>query len=265
MLRQIQKSLTPVVVFLIWTGVIPAFAQQVSDGKRTFASTCAACHGLDGKGGERGPDIVNRRAVQRLPDASLFRVVRDGKPGTGMPPFRALGEARIQAVVRYLRTLQGLGTAASLPGDPTAGRAIFFGKAECANCHMANGKGGFIASDLSAYAAGKTPADIGNVIIEPNKNLDPRKRTVVVKTADGTTHTGVARNEDNFSLQLQTLDGRFHFFDKSELQNVEHQPGSLMPTDYKSRLTGQELDNLVSYLMRIARHHPQQDQDMEKE
>jgi cytochrome c oxidase cbb3-type subunit III len=265
MLRKIQKSLTLAFIFLVWTGVIRSFAQQVADGKRTFASTCAACHGLDGKGAERGPDIANRRAIQRLPDASLSRIVREGKPGTGMPPFRSLGEPRIQAVVRYLRTLQGQGKAASLPGDPTAGKVLFFGKAQCSNCHMTNGEGGFIASDLSAYAAGKTTPDIRGAITEPNKNLDPRKRTVVVKTADGTTHTGMARNEDNFSLQLQTLDGRFHFFNKAELQSTEHQPESLMPADYQSKLTAQELDNLVSYLMRIAQNRPKPDQDKEKE
>lgn len=121
---------------------------------------------------------------------------------------------------------------------------------------MANGEGGFIASDLSGYANGKTGVEIRGSLVDPNKNLDPRKRTVVVKTADGSSFTGIARNEDNFSLQLQTLDGAFHFFTKSELQSLEHQPTSLMPADYGSRLTPQQLDDLTSYLMSIAQNHP---------
>jgi hypothetical protein len=34
-------------------------------------------------------------------------------------------------------------------------------------------------------------------------------------------YSGRVRNEDNFSLQLQTLDGAFHLFMKSELRSFE--------------------------------------------
>jgi hypothetical protein len=70
---------------------------------------------------------------------------------------------------------------------------------------------------------------------------------------DGRTFTGIARNEDNFSLQLQTIDGAFHFFEKSNLQRVEHQPESLMPSDYASRLQPQELNDIASYLVSLGR------------
>jgi cytochrome c oxidase cbb3-type subunit III len=238
-------------------------AQGTDEGKRTFASNCAGCHGLDAKGSERGPDIATRRAIQKLPDASLAAIVRNGKAGTGMPPFLALGEPRILAVLKYLRTLQGQNSAASLPGDPNAGRALFSGTAECSHCHTTNGDGGFIASDLSNYAGSEVPEEVRESIVNPNKNLDPRKRTVVAKTSDGTTLTGIARNEDNFSLQLQTLDGAFHLLNKSELQSLEHQPTSLMPADYQSRLTRQQLDDLVSYLMSIAQNHPRKKLEQE--
>ena len=251
-----KRSMPLLLLFCAGVAVHLTFGQPGDDGKRTFASTCAACHGLDGKGAERGPDIVTRRALQQLPDASLVRIVRNGKPGAGMPSFRSLGEARIQAVVGQLRVLQGQSPATVLPGNPKAGKALFFGKAECSQCHVANGEGGFMGSDLSNYAAAKAATDIRSAITDPNRNLDPQKWVVVVKTADGTARTGIARNEDNFSLQLQTLDGTFHLFDKSELQSIEHKPMSLMPTDYGSKLTPQELDELVAYLMSIAQNHP---------
>ena len=49
------------------------------------------------------------------------------------------------------------------------------------------------------------------------------------------------------------MDGAFHFFTKAELQNIEHQSKSLMPADYGSQLSRQELDDIVSYLMSIGR------------
>jgi cytochrome c oxidase cbb3-type subunit III len=263
MLHQFHKSAGLGVLFSILIAATASLGQQATDGKRIFASTCAACHGLDGKGAERGPDLATRRAVQEMTDAALSGIVRRGKPGSGMPPFGSLGETRIQAVVSYLRVLQGQAPAAALPGDPTRGKVVFSGKADCSRCHMTNGEGGFLASDLSAYATGKTANEIRSVITDPNKNLDPRKRTVVAKTADGTILTGIARNEDNFSLQLQTLDGGFHFFTKADLQSLEHLPGSLMPADYGSRLTRQELDDLVSYLMSIAQQHPKEKTEKE--
>ena len=60
---------------------------------------------------------------------------------------------------------------------------------------------------------------------------------------------GVVRNEDNFSLQLLTKDGDFHFFEKSDLQTVRYLDQSLMPADYGKRLDQKELNDLISFLM----------------
>ena len=223
------------------------------EGQRIFSTSCAACHGLDARGGERGPDIVNRKEVQLLTDDALFHVIQDGKAGTGMPAFRSLGTEQIQAVVRHLRSLQGRTAAEQLPGDPERGKGFFFGKAECSKCHMANGDGGFIGPDLSSYAGNRPVEEVRGAITEPDNNLDPRKRPVTVTLSNGKKQTGMVRNEDNFSLQIQAPDGSFHFFTKSELRSVEFQPRSLMPADYRSRLSARELDDIVSYLMTIGR------------
>ena len=222
-------------------------------GRQVFSSSCAGCHGLDGRGGERAPDIASKREVQRLSNATLTRIVHDGVPATGMPSFRLLGASRIQAVVLYVRSLQGRREAGKLPGNPEAGKVLFFGKARCAECHMVAGAGGFIGSDLSNYAATESAQEIRDAILHPEAKADPAKKTVVVTTMSGEELTGVARNEDNYSLQLQTLDGAFHLFTKSELKSVEHQDRSLMPSDYGSRLSRAELDDVVSYLMSIAK------------
>ena len=261
------KSIRLTLLMLLGTGlvILPARlpAQQAStpdsaadsllEGKRVFSTTCAACHGLDGRGGERGPDIATKREVQLLADQDVFRIVQDGIAGTGMPSFSSLGRAQIQGVVRYLRTLEGEGPMEKLPGDPERGKAVFFGQGGCSQCHTAKGEGGFIASDLSRYAGIQSAQEIRNAIIDPNRNLDQRCRGVTVTTADGKTRTGITRNEDNFSLQMQTFDGSFHLFKKSELRRVEYQPRSLMPADYGSKLSQGELDDVVSYLMSLGR------------
>jgi putative heme-binding domain-containing protein len=227
-------------------------SSAAADGRKTFESVCATCHGLDGRGGERGPNVATPAKVQQLSDADTLRILQAGIPVAGMPAFGALGLPNLQAVMAYLRILQGGSKVASIPGDPQRGKSLFFGKAGCANCHMINGSGGFFGADLSSYGSNASIEDIRSAITDPDKDLDPRSGTVLVTTREGRQFTGIARNEDNFSLQLQSLDGAFHLFAKADLQHLEYQPKSLMPSDYGSVLSASELNDLISYLIRTA-------------
>src|SRR5579862_1025036 len=106
-------------VFIAWGQSPPPKRQtsakaEPSQGKRTFTSTCAQCHGLDAKGSERAPNIADRASVQRLSDEQIFHIIENGVPGTGMPAFHALQSAQIRAVVAYLRSLQGKGKVIAL-------------------------------------------------------------------------------------------------------------------------------------------------------
>jgi cytochrome c oxidase cbb3-type subunit III len=229
--------------------VIILSAQSPQLGERQFVSSCAGCHGLDGRGGEHGPNIATAPNLRQLSDPDLLRVVRDGRPASGMPAFRSMfDEEQLNAVLAYLRFLQGRREAVSVRGDPERGQALFFGKARCSECHMVNGRGGFIASDLSAYDETHSAAQVKEAI----PHID--QKAVTVSTRDGRKYTGVLRNEDNFSLQLQTLDGAFHFFEKSALARVVHQ--SLMPAGYSSLLSPDELDDVVSCLLQPLRRGP---------
>jgi cytochrome c oxidase cbb3-type subunit III len=220
-------------------------------GKQTFSSTCAGCHGLDGKGSERAPSIADRPNVQRLSDSQIFRIIENGIPGTGMPAFHSLENSQIKAVVAYLRTLQGTTTAVKLPGDPERGRTIFVEKAGCSGCHMIAGQGGFIGSDLSAYGRIHGVDEIRSAIVKPTPSGDRQVR-IATATSRGEKYAGRVRNEDNFSLQLQGLDGTFYFLSKSDIDNLEYESQALMPSDYSSKLNASELDDVVSYLISAA-------------
>jgi cytochrome c oxidase cbb3-type subunit III len=218
-----------------------------SAGQRTFSSRCAGCHGLDGRGGERAPNIVSNSQVQRLSDLQLQRIVANGRPDFGMPAFRLIGSLQVKHVVEYLRTLQGGGGAATIPGDPKKGRLLFIGKAACSSCHRVRDEGAFFGPDLSNYANGLPAKVIRRAITSPD--LGPANgQLAVARIRSGETLTGVIRNEDNFSLQIQTTDGIFYFLMKTDLESLEYQPQASMPTDYGERLSAQELDDLVSYL-----------------
>jgi cytochrome c oxidase cbb3-type subunit III len=222
---------------------------ETGRGKEIFSSTCGGCHGLDGKGGERAPNIADRPTVQRLSDLQISGVIKNGVPGTGMPGFHSMASSDIKAVVGYLRTLQGAKRTAALPGDPARGKEVFFGKAGCSHCHMIGGEGGFIAADLSGYAQVHEVDQIQSAILSP---ASAQVRLATLTMRDGEKYSGRVRNEDNFSLQLQSLDGTYHFLSKSDIEKLEYESKPLMPSDYGSTLNQGELNDLVSYLIKAA-------------
>jgi len=223
-----------------------------SKGQQVFASTCAGCHGLDGRGGERAPNIAQKPEAQRLSDAELMHIVQEGIPGTGMPAFHSLAISDVKEVVAYLRTLQGTSKTVALPGNPVRGKTIFFGEAGCSGCHMVAGNGGFIAADLSGYGHAHSAQEIRSAITQPNPAAS-QARSALVVTRTGQQYTGRVRNEDNFSLQLQSLDGTFHFFAKSDIERLEYNPQPLMPANYGSTLRTQDINDLVSFLISSAK------------
>lgn len=229
-----------------------AQAGDQGEGKTTYESVCAACHGLDAVGSERGPNLATKPEVLQKSDKELIEILKDGRPAAGMPSFASYPPARLASLVAYLRLLQGQRGSEPLPGDPVLGKALFYGKAKCAECHMIGGQGGFWGQDLTTYAARMKADELRGQILQPGKDYDARRGLVEVTLANSRTLSGVVRNEDNFSLQLQTADGVFHLLSKSDVRSKTYMGRSPMPSDYGSILSAVELNDLVSYLLRTS-------------
>jgi len=252
--------LIPAAALAVATAFLNLSAQRgdPDQGAQRFVEFCAACHGADGRGGDKARDLVTAANPVELSDADLLRIVRDGTR-EGMPPFAQIGDANIRAVVRYLRTLQGqaglAGNSQAVPvsGDVNVGRALYFGKGECSSCHMIQGEGGFIASGLTNYGRNRTPDAILRAIENPDTPLLPSTQVVSVTTKQGQRLTGVLRNEDNFTLAVQSNDGQYHLLERSDLAKIDYSDHSLMPRDYATRLTPGELNDIVSFLVVTSR------------
>lgn len=90
-------------------------AGDAARGKRIFESTCAGCHGAQGRGGE-GPALNNKVLQAGATDTYLVETISRGRRGTGMAAFTepspvrpTLTKSDIESVVTYLRSLQGGG------------------------------------------------------------------------------------------------------------------------------------------------------------
>jgi mono/diheme cytochrome c family protein len=59
---------------------------QQPRAEQIFAERCAACHGGDASGGDRGPSLNKSRQLRTRSASEIHDIIRNGTPG-GMPAF----------------------------------------------------------------------------------------------------------------------------------------------------------------------------------
>lgn len=138
----------------------PILPGEVMSFDELYSVQCAGCHGADGAYGP-APPLNDSLFVKIIPEDVLKKVIRNGRPGTPMPPFLeehggALNEKQIEVVVAGIRSKWGTDDSGvdPLPAyestQPATGELSadqlqrceqLFARA-CAGCHGANGEGG---------------------------------------------------------------------------------------------------------------------------
>src|SRR6201997_4396926 len=73
-------------------------------GRQIFATRCASCHGTYAAGGEFAPSILER--VPLRTDDELVKLLHNGIPSSGMPPFPDIVDQNRTNLISYLRTLK---------------------------------------------------------------------------------------------------------------------------------------------------------------
>jgi cytochrome c oxidase cbb3-type subunit III len=231
--------------------------KTIQEGASQFRIDCALCHGLNARGGSRGPDLTRGVWTHGGSDAEIFHTITVGIPGTLMPA-NDLSDTEVWEIIAYLRSLTPQKPGES-GGDRKVGEKIFFSEGNCSLCHMVDGKGGRLGPDLSSVGSRRSPEFLAEKLREPNKNLaptmmDPGKEwpydaeAVTVVTQDGQKVRGVIRNEDTFSIQLMDIEENLHMYLKKELREVIHEQKTLMPAYEEDLLDNQQLRDLVAYL-----------------
>jgi len=220
---------------------------RIETGHKLFQKNCAACHGMEAKGG-RGSDLTTGHWKWGSSDADILRNILTGISGTQMPAF-PMPEEEGQAIIAWLRSLRSAGPEEQVTGDASAGRALFFGSGGCSHCHIFGGQGGRLGPDLSRIGEEKHVAELKEAISTPDQSLREGYHTAEVRTAEGTTIRGVIKNEDTFSLQMMDEHEKLHLLSKADLKEVNHTQHSLMPA---AKLNAAEVDNLIAFLKKTA-------------
>lgn len=223
-------------------------AKAIAAGQKLYATSCTGCHGSTAEGG-RGPNLRQRGMWHPLDDDALFATIKRGVPGADMPGLN-LPDEQVWQIAAFVRSLTAPAIDTHVPGDAAAGESVFWGKAKCSGCHAVRGKGGSFGPDLGNIAATKAVEDIRAAIIDPTGDGFGRYRGVTVKLKSGRSLKGLARNHTNYSIQVQQPDGNLELLHMGDVEVLVFSKNSLMPGDFKQRLTREELDSLVAYLSR---------------
>jgi putative heme-binding domain-containing protein len=231
----------------------------IREGASLFRANCSPCHGLNARGGGRGPDLTTGRWTHGGTDAEIFRTITQGVAGTEMPA-NAFEDSEIWTIIAYLRSLAPA-RETKLTGNRAAGERIFETSGGCSRCHMVSGKGGVLGPDLSRVGASRSISYLTDSIRQPDKQLsdglfDPNNHyglplvydTVTVVLNSGEKFTGVAKNEDTFSIQLLDTDQQLRLILKTDVKEERREHKSLMPAYTEQMISVGELQDLLAYL-----------------
>jgi len=182
-------------------------------------------------------DQLAQVAKQGPTQADLVRRVM-GVPLQGRPP-----EADLAAWQKLLD---------QAPGDPEAGRRIFFHPAgpACYRCHTIEGRGKSIGPDLTMIGHSQTREHVLESILDPSKEIAPLFTLWTITTRSGQQIDGMLLRRDGSAKEIYIdASGQETIIPEPQIIGRKIRKESLMPAGLVQALTDQELRDLVALLV----------------
>jgi len=246
-----------------------ADAAVVARGKGLYEANCAACHGIDLRGGQQGgPNLLRSQTL--LSDKAgelVIPIVRGGRPTppAGMPPMPPFPfpDDDIKAIAEYLHSvLKEAGRQGRPPidetvppekvlvGDASAGQTFF--NTKCGSCHSITGDLQHIASRAA------DPRELQNLWVSGGGGgrggrgrggNEGRPATAVVTTASGARVEGRLARIDDFIVAIVQDDGTRRTFVRSGSDpKVEIQDPSAAHRTLVRTLADSDMHNVTAFL-----------------
>lgn len=188
--------------FILTNPALAASKSTIEQGEKVYNQNCSMCHQADaiGKPGF-APSLTNPELLSTSSDKFFESTIRDGRAGTGMPPFSHLGRKNVKAIVAYLRShtkkpnrSKQIDQQPDAHGDPRLGKQWY--NYICSTCHGVEGDG---------YAAGGTGTAIGKAGFL-NKVSDGFIRTTIKNGRSNTRMLGFQGVTGLANLSNQEID-----------------------------------------------------------
>jgi putative heme-binding domain-containing protein len=141
----------------------------------------------------------------------------------------------------YARYRDALGLAA----DGTRGERVF--ERECMACHKLGERGHSVGPNLASVQR-RTPEELLLHIIDPNREVAPDYLEYAVSLDDGRVLTGLVVAESAGSLTLRRPGGAEDTVLRTSIEDVAGTGKSLMPEGLESRVSPQEMADVIAFL-----------------
>jgi putative heme-binding domain-containing protein len=130
-------------------------------------------------------------------------------------------------------------------GDWNRGKALFFGEAKCATCHVVKGEGGRIGPDLSNLLH-LNPESVLRDIVDPNATINPDYASYTLTLKSGEKLTGVLQPDGDNLRVVESVD-KTTTVRRDDVKEARASNVSLMPEGFKA-LGDEKLRDLLTYL-----------------
>jgi len=157
-----------------------------------------------------------------------------------------MADDKILQVAAFVRSLTAPAVTAHVPGDPERGRQVFFEAGRRSTCHMIMGQGGYPGPDLLNIAAERTVQQLTESVMKPSSPIEDGYRSIAAVLKSGGTVQGVAKNYNNYSVQMLDQAGKMHLLSRDQIAKLDVMEASMMPPVSDANVTV----HLVAFLSR---------------
>jgi putative heme-binding domain-containing protein len=132
-------------------------------------------------------------------------------------------------------------------GRSKKGRMVFI--QNCAVCHqIGEASGGSDFGPNLATVSGWDKSRIITNVVLPNKSIAKGYSVQLIKLKDGKVRQEVISNRTSNAITVRDVQGSETTIDRSRIKSIKSRHTSPMPTDFKEKITPQEMADLVVFI-----------------
>ncbi len=139
-------------------------------------------------------------------------------------------------------------------GDTARGASVFANaKLACLSCHRVGDHGGTVGPNLSRLAKERSPAQIIESVMWPDREVEPKYVTWKVLTVDGDLFSGYREETDAQHITLTDVStGKRHVIAKEDIE-TEIAGSTVMPSGLVAAMSHQQQLDLIRFLCELGR------------
>jgi putative heme-binding domain-containing protein len=196
---------------------------------------------------EKGAYRVDSDRFDATIDAGLHRVLVEVVASSKDAGFHLRFRPKASSAERE-RLVQA---ALTRNGNVDRGRALFLNgeKSQCIKCHRIAEQGERVGPELTGVGSRFSRVHIVESLVEPGRSVAPQYESVVVELRNGMVISGLRWAETETDVTLVDQQGQPRVVVKSEIEQWQAQPTSIMPEGLEKRFSVDEFIDLVAFLI----------------